>query len=237
MLWCSCVTRLGHPLGETGWTGHAGVPGAAPGTHAGSAASKSHVGLLKRFSWGFNYWQEALCWYGTDSVLPGMLENNKKPSIFYFCAKQNQNVLFLKKPNPTQSPQNPNKLAHPHPPKSQSLHIQEENRGEKVRLSVSAITAAVLLVKEWKAEQKRKDGRTVQISHACVWDHDWVYSERWCEKKPFVRLLFQHNFLAATIPACLGWVLCWLEQVSVRVSWIFMLSKALIFLFSLLLTL
>lgn len=156
MLWCSCVTRLGHPLGETGWTGHAGVPGAAPGTHAGSAASKSHVGLLKRFSWGFNYWQEALCWYGTDSVLPGMLENNKKPSIFYFCAKQNQNVLFLKKPNPTQSPQNPNKLAHPHPPNPKvctfKRKIEERKSGFLSRLSL-------LQCCWWKNGRQSRSGR------------------------------------------------------------------------------
>lgn len=147
-----------------------------------------------------------LVWYRLSASRH--VRKQQKTFNFLLLCQTKPECPFFKKTQSNPIPPKPKQTGPPPPPKSQSLHIQEENRGEKVRLSVSAITAAVLLVKEWKAEQKRKDGRTVQISHACVWDHDWVYSERWCEKKPFARLLFQHNFLAATIPACLGWVLC-----------------------------
>lgn len=44
----------------TGWTGHTGVPGAAPETDPGPPSCKKHVALLKCSSWGFKYWQEAL---------------------------------------------------------------------------------------------------------------------------------------------------------------------------------
>lgn len=56
----SGLQQLGQPpppgWGSTGWTGHTGAPGAAPGTHLSSSSCESRVALLKCFSWGFEYW-------------------------------------------------------------------------------------------------------------------------------------------------------------------------------------
>lgn len=84
----------------------------------------------------------------------------------------NPEYPFLNKQTKTPTKQTKTPTPSPPPPIStlerQTFHFQKENRGKEVKLSVLAIAAAVLLVKGWKTEQKWKDRRTVQISHACV---------------------------------------------------------------------
>lgn len=77
-------------------------------------------------------------------------------------------------------------------PQCLCLHREKQkHRERKVRLSVSVSATTVLLVREWKMEQKQ-DSRMVQKSHACKFG---------ATKGSILSLYIEEMFCAASVSA------------------------------------